>query len=555
MPRPGRHSGRAAGRAGRRAGERDQAAARAEECRARAAAGPGWPPSRATPAPAAARQPPPRRDRTGARARGSPAGGQHRAAPDRAGSGGGGHAGTARRPHRQKPAVTAPPQWRLASSTRSTDCWWVLALAGAGCSDSSAARIVRSRRSSEFDDSLGRLAAAGADAAELGAMSATRNFAEPEPVVPAPRATARAAAAPLPEAAFLVEESGTHERPRLSATGTVPAMAAPKHVASDETISSETAINLDQGDPLAEADFHMAYGLYDQAADLVRIAISARARAPRSEAEAPRSVLRVGQQGAVPADAPASWRETRERARPGEWEKIVIMGKQLAPEDPLFSGGGGVGGGRRRWRRPRSRRRPEPRRLRPAGRARCPTRHRRRRPRHRLGAGRPEATAESQTASRTRNARAARGRASVGTARHHAADDAADARASDADVRLRRRRKRPTVEQPRCTRRTTRRSARRSRRRMQQGGGRADRGARHRRSRPGSRRARHDGPARHRLGAASTPDAPTLVAGLDEQSRRIMDEADAAARRRGRHRFRPPAPGSSTSDELEAALR
>ncbi|MEJ1961855.1 MAG: hypothetical protein WDO56_10075 [Gammaproteobacteria bacterium] len=43
---------------------------------------------------------------------------------------------------------------------------------------------------------------------------------------------------------------------------------------SDETISSDTAINLDQGDPLAEADFHMAYGLYDQAADLVRIAIS-----------------------------------------------------------------------------------------------------------------------------------------------------------------------------------------------------------------------------------------------------------------------------------------
>ena len=38
--------------------------------------------------------------------------------------------------------------------------------------------------------------------------------------------------------------------------------------------------------------------------------------------------------------------ETRERAAPGEWEKIVIMGKQLAPEDSLFSGaGGGSGGG------------------------------------------------------------------------------------------------------------------------------------------------------------------------------------------------------------------
>ncbi len=38
-------------------------------------------------------------------------------------------------------------------------------------------------------------------------------------------------------------------------------------------MSSESAVNLDQGDPLAEADFHMAYGLYDQAADLVRIAL------------------------------------------------------------------------------------------------------------------------------------------------------------------------------------------------------------------------------------------------------------------------------------------
>ena len=75
------------------------------------------------------------------------------------------------------------------------------------------------------------------------------------------------------EAAFLVEESGTHERPRFRRRGAAPAAAA--HVARrDETISSETAINLDQGDPLAEADFHMAYGLYDQAADLIRIAIS-----------------------------------------------------------------------------------------------------------------------------------------------------------------------------------------------------------------------------------------------------------------------------------------
>jgi pilus assembly protein FimV len=34
---------------------------------------------------------------------------------------------------------------------------------------------------------------------------------------------------------------------------------------------------------------------------------------------------------------------TRADAAPGEWEKIVIMGKQLAPDDPLFAGGGTTG--------------------------------------------------------------------------------------------------------------------------------------------------------------------------------------------------------------------
>ncbi len=51
-----------------------------------------------------------------------------------------------------------------------------------------------------------------------------------------------------------------------------PLRAVP--VTDDALSASGTAVALDQGDPLAEADFHMAYGLYDQAADLVRIAIS-----------------------------------------------------------------------------------------------------------------------------------------------------------------------------------------------------------------------------------------------------------------------------------------
>src|SRR5690348_8193335 len=107
-------------------------------------------------------------------------------------------------------------------------------------------------------------------------------------------------------------------------------------------MSSETAINLDQGDPLAEADFHMAYGLYDQAADLIRIAIS-REPARRDLKLKLLEVFFVWGNKDQFLQTARELADTRTEARPGEWEKIVIMGKQLAPEDPLFASGGAGG--------------------------------------------------------------------------------------------------------------------------------------------------------------------------------------------------------------------
>ncbi|HEY2807169.1 MAG TPA: FimV/HubP family polar landmark protein [Steroidobacteraceae bacterium] len=223
--------------------------------------------------------------------------------------------------------------------------WWILALVAVAVLAFLGLRMARAKRAStELDDSLGRMAAAGADAAEFGSMSATRGFSDAEPVAraPAPVSTPRMSPAVVPDS-FLVEETGSHERPRLSSTGQTPAMAAPKHVASDETISSETAINLDQGDPLAEADFHMAYGLYDQAADLIRIAIS---REP-ARRDLKLKLLEVffvwGNKDQFLASA-RELAQSRAEAAPGEWEKILIMGKQLAPEDALFTGGGAISG-------------------------------------------------------------------------------------------------------------------------------------------------------------------------------------------------------------------
>ena len=238
-----------------------------------------------------------------------------------------------------KPAhkVTPPPGAGGSLFDSLASYWWVLLLVALGLVGWIASRLVRARRATQFDDSLGRLAVAGAAEAHSGI--AARDF-EPDELPPVRTSPAAAA----PEAAFVVEESrtGTHERPRLS-SAPVPATPAPRHVASDETISSETAINLDQGDPLAEADFHMAYGLYDQAADLIRIAIS-REPGRRDLKLKLLEVFFVWGNKEQFLQTARELAESRADAAPGEWEKILIMGKQLAPEDPLFSGGGAVTG-------------------------------------------------------------------------------------------------------------------------------------------------------------------------------------------------------------------
>jgi pilus assembly protein FimV len=215
--------------------------------------------------------------------------------------------------------------------------WWVLALVALVLAVVAGLRFLRSRRAAEFDDSLGRLAVAATAGGSAGGVlggGAARGAGFDAPPM-------RAMPLSEPEPDVIVEESGTHERPRFGAGAAAPPPA--KHVTADDTISSETAINLDQGDPLAEADFHMAYGLYDQAADLIRIAIG---REPERR-DLKLKLLEVffvwgnKEQFLQTAHELA---QTRADAAPGEWEKILIMGKQLAPEDSLFSGGGAVGG-------------------------------------------------------------------------------------------------------------------------------------------------------------------------------------------------------------------
>jgi pilus assembly protein FimV len=88
----------------------------------------------------------------------------------------------------------------------------------------------------------------------------------------------------------------------------------------------------------------MAYGLYDQAADLVRIAL---------EREPERRDLRMklleiyfvwGNKDAFLQTA-KELAQTRDQAAAGEWDKIVIMGKQICPGEALFTSSTGSGRG------------------------------------------------------------------------------------------------------------------------------------------------------------------------------------------------------------------
>ena len=153
---------------------------------------------------------------------------------------------------------------------------------------------------------------------------------------------------------FVVEDSddalGTLDEqvPTSRRAETVPAKpfaAAPVAAAAspriDETMSSETQVRFDQQDALAEADFHMAYGLYDQAADLVKIAIE-REPTRRDLKLKLLEIYFVWGNKDLFLDAARELHGTRAQAAPGEWDKVLIMGKQIAPDDAMFKGEAGA---------------------------------------------------------------------------------------------------------------------------------------------------------------------------------------------------------------------
>ena len=150
----------------------------------------------------------------------------------------------------------------------------------------------------------------------------------------------------------VVEQSGD---PSLTSTMEVPPMEATMPTedvdilsttdtnrALEDTFSSETAINLDQSDPIAEADFHMAYGLYDQAADLINGALAVDSGRQDLMAKLCEIYFVWGNRDAF-VDAAQRLQASLSGAEDPEWDKIVIMGQQIAGDHALFSDASAAG--------------------------------------------------------------------------------------------------------------------------------------------------------------------------------------------------------------------
>ena len=138
-----------------------------------------------------------------------------------------------------------------------------------------------------------------------------------------------------------IEASGSYVSPP-SETVEIGAMQEPEATSLEDTYSSETAVNLDESDPIAEADFHMAYGLYDQAADLINGALELEPERTDLLTKLCETYFVWGNRDAF-VDAAERLQAAVGNDESAEWDKIVIMGQQIASDHALFAGAGVAG--------------------------------------------------------------------------------------------------------------------------------------------------------------------------------------------------------------------
>ncbi|HEY1772366.1 MAG TPA: FimV/HubP family polar landmark protein [Gammaproteobacteria bacterium] len=122
-------------------------------------------------------------------------------------------------------------------------------------------------------------------------------------------------------------------------------MAAPPPAPMQDTmVSGGGGSQLDVSDPMAEADFHMAYGLYDQAADVLRKALRQDPNSRPAQIKLLEVYFTAGDRNNFVAEA-KKLRQAMGAAPDKDWESVAIMGRQVAPDEALFSSTGASAGG------------------------------------------------------------------------------------------------------------------------------------------------------------------------------------------------------------------
>jgi len=99
-------------------------------------------------------------------------------------------------------------------------------------------------------------------------------------------------------------------------------------------------IDLDDNDPASEADFHLAYGLYDEAILLLKNAVEKQPQRTDLKVKLAETYFAAGR----PMEFQESAEELKDKLSAGEWSKFAIMGAQICPGVALFQATDADGG-------------------------------------------------------------------------------------------------------------------------------------------------------------------------------------------------------------------
>lgn len=141
----------------------------------------------------------------------------------------------------------------------------------------------------------------------------------------------------LPEAPAPAEDFEATQMFEAPPVPEMPAAASPAPEPVDFDLTGQfeaqtVKIDLDANDPVSEADFHLAYGLYDEAAMLLSQALAQEPQRADIHVKLAETYFAAGK----PAEFEAAAVAAQPLVSTSEWQKIAIMGQQLCPDVPLF---------------------------------------------------------------------------------------------------------------------------------------------------------------------------------------------------------------------------